>query len=126
MKKYINVKEHNLMKITGKSIGIRIKQVRGTDSQETAAKKTGVSISALRNYERDLRVPSLEIIDKIAKTYRISPALIAYGDESNLVDNEKLNLINRIMMFDNEEKKAITLIINALEIQSIIHKQDKR
>lgn len=116
----------DLMKITGKTIGTRIRQVRGIDSQEDLAKKTGISISAIRNYERDLRIPSIETIDKIAKTYGINPILITYGNVQNLVDDEKLDMINRIMMLDEEEKKAMKTCLKGMEMLCIIKRQQER
>lgn len=121
-----NIRVTDLMKITGKSIGTRIRQVRNIDSQEELAKKTGISISAIRNYERDLRTPSIETIEKIAKTYGISPVLITYGNIQNLVDNEKLDMINRIMMLDEEEKKAMKTCLKGMEMLCIIKKQQEK
>ncbi len=121
-----NIKVSDLMKITGKDIGTRIKQVRGNDSQEKASKKTGVSIAALRGYELNKNEPSLTAIKKIAKAYCVNPILIAFGDEQNLIDDEKLDMINRIMMLDKKEKETLKEVLKAMEIQCVLKRQQEK
>lgn len=50
--------------------GAKLKELRGTKSQETVANDVGISVSALGMYETEQRVPRDEIKIRLANYYQ--------------------------------------------------------
>lgn len=62
--------------------GDRIKMVRGTLSREKFSALTGISKTALVNYETGLRTPSADYLAKVLEEYpHISPAWLLMGED---------------------------------------------
>ena len=77
-----------------KTLGERIKYLRGQDSQEVFAAKLGVSKGALGGYERDENSPSAEVVLKICSAANISAEWLVFGpvrDGSTLYDGSALH-----------------------------------
>ncbi|WP_296639956.1 helix-turn-helix transcriptional regulator [Roseinatronobacter sp.] len=73
-----------------KTLGKRIKLLRGTLSQEEFAKKVGISRASLANYETGRTIPSKEVIEKIEEiSGRIPPAVLA-GEQLKIVGIEQI------------------------------------
>ena len=87
-----------------KTLGKRIKLLRGSLSQEEFAKRVGISRASLANYETGRTIPSKEVIEKIEESSgRISPTVLAgeqlkivgieeLAEQLGLSDDERLNL----------------------------------
>ncbi len=60
-------------------VGNRIKKLREPLTQVEFAKKIGVSLTALQNYESGLRVPKGDVLYRITTICESSPDLILYG-----------------------------------------------
>lgn len=62
-----NVLEYNLMKE-------KLKELRKINkyTQKELSTKLGITLSAYSNYEQGIREPSIEIIIKLVKIYRVS------------------------------------------------------
>lgn len=61
------------------SLGSRIRQIRGTESQETFAARIGVSKGSIGGYERDENSPSADVILKICSKANISVEWLMTG-----------------------------------------------
>lgn len=55
-----------------KSIGTKLRELRGNKSRAEVAKAIGVSVSAIAMYETDARIPKDDIKVKIARYYKRS------------------------------------------------------
>lgn len=62
------------------TIGQRIRQLRGEMTQEEAAKRIGVTKTALSMYENDERVPRDEIKKRIAALFGQTVGSLFYGE----------------------------------------------
>lgn len=54
------------------SIGKRLKELRGTDSQESIATTLGVSRASYSHYENDRVEPDIKLIQRMAKHFNVS------------------------------------------------------
>ncbi|WP_299396296.1 helix-turn-helix transcriptional regulator [uncultured Desulfovibrio sp.] len=61
------------------SLGSRIRQIRGAESQETFAARIGVSKGSIGGYERDENSPSADVILKICSKANISVEWLMTG-----------------------------------------------
>ncbi|MCG6216248.1 LexA family transcriptional regulator [Vibrio furnissii] len=58
---------------------------------EDVGKSLGMSQSTFSNYENGLRIPSLDVIERIAKFYKVSPAYISgFSDYKGNTDSDAL------------------------------------
>lgn len=60
------------------SIGMKLRALRGSKSQQKVADDLGITKSALSMYERNQRVPRDEIKIRIAEYYNVSVSEIFY------------------------------------------------
>ena len=69
-------------RIKNLNLGERIKKVREEKGikQKDLADKIGISYVMLSQYERGVRTPKYEMIDKIAKSLDIDPFYLMYGE----------------------------------------------
>jgi transcriptional regulator with XRE-family HTH domain len=64
-----------------KSLGRRIRQLRGFDAtQEVFAKKLGISQSQLSKYERGTVAPPADVLMRIKEQFRVSIDWLLTGD----------------------------------------------
>ena len=80
-------------------IGARIKQIRGSQTQQEFADLLGIGRTTLINYEGNSRVPDAELLIKLHILYKIQPLWLLTGqgedvsgvklkpDEAALLDN---------------------------------------
>lgn len=61
------------------SIGMKLRALRGSKSQQQVADDLGITKSALSMYERNQRVPRDEIKVRIAAYYNVSVSEIFYA-----------------------------------------------
>lgn len=87
------------------SILNRIKEISNNDSFYTISKNTGISNSMLSNIRLKKTYPSLQLLDKISKTYNSTGFYLKYGKESpTLHKKEKSALIYENILNLMEEK----------------------
>lgn len=65
-------------------IGARIRSLRGDESQESFAKRAGITRSALANYELNRTRPKRHILEKIANAGGVSWLALSDGTASDL------------------------------------------
>lgn len=98
------------------NIGERIIQLRKQQnlSQDELAKKAGVSRTIIGNYERNTNTPSIEVLLKLAKVFNVSvDYLIGEGDLAAL-NKDLLKRIEEIEKLDQETKKHLFFLIDAV------------
>lgn len=61
------------------SIGAKLKELRGTKTQQEVADDIGITKSALAMYERDERVPRDEVKVRIAEYYGVSLVFLFFN-----------------------------------------------
>lgn len=61
--------------------GTRLKELRGSKSQESVANDLGISVSALGMYETEQRVPRDEIKIRLANYYGVSVQSLFFAQE---------------------------------------------
>ena len=61
-----------------KTVGKRLRTLRGSRSQQEVADAIGISQSAYANYEADLRIPRDKIKIRIAEYYKRSVATLFF------------------------------------------------
>lgn len=62
------------------SVGAKLKELRGSRTQQEVANEVGISKSALAMYERDERIPRDEIKIRLANFYGKSVQFIFYSE----------------------------------------------
>ena len=74
-------------RIKNLNLGERIKKVREEKGikQKDLADKIGISYVMLSQYERGVRTPKYEMIDKIAKSLDIDPFYLMYGENDPML-----------------------------------------
>ena len=60
-------------------LGHRLKQIRGSLSQERFAKSLGIHKNTLVRYEKGERLPDSRFLARVCKTYRVNPAWLLTG-----------------------------------------------
>ena len=79
------------------SASIKDLRIKHGLTQEAFAEKLGISINGVSNIERNRYQPTAKMIDKICKTFNISPAqLLVTKSENNkeIIDNINILLAN--------------------------------
>lgn len=68
------------------NIGERIKEIRLKKgvTQKELAKRLGIATNSLSRYEIGERIPSLEMIEKIALALDVSPSVLIFGEANSL------------------------------------------
>jgi len=61
------------------STGAKLKELRGTKTQQEAAEGIGITKSALAMYERDERIPRDEVKVRIADYYGVSVLFLFFN-----------------------------------------------
>lgn len=64
------------------SIGSRIRQIRGEESQESFAQRIGIHKNTLGSYERGVRVPDGDLLADICTTFGVSAEWLLLGKGS--------------------------------------------
>lgn len=62
-------------------IAKRLTELRGTTSREEVAKRCGITISALSNYENGIRIPRDEVKIRLAEFYHKSVQSIFFEEK---------------------------------------------
>lgn len=96
------------------NIGAKITQLRKklNLSQAALAKKVGGSRTIIGNYERDLNVPSLDMIVKLADVFKVSTDYLISDGKFAQYDKEVLKRIDDIEQLDSETKSKLFFLID--------------
>ena len=63
------------------TFGARLRALRGEQYQKTLADELGISRAALGYYEKATRTPDIEILEKVCKHFKVSPAfMLGFSD----------------------------------------------
>lgn len=78
----------------GESLGKRIKEARGSLTQDEFARAIGVSKISLSRYEHDERTPDAAVLIRICETYGIDPAGLLMGGTGDKTETNRNETIN--------------------------------
>ncbi|MFR8387403.1 MAG: helix-turn-helix domain-containing protein [Lachnospirales bacterium] len=113
-------------RIKNLNLGERIKKVREEKGikQKDLADKIGISYVMLSQYERGVRTPKYEMIDKIAKSLDIDPFYLMYGENDPM-----LSVTNFVKEFNNSTElinQKIDMVLKAFDINNIKYEISKQ
>lgn len=96
------------------NIGERIAQLRKQHnlSQDELAKKAEVSRTIIGNYERNANTPSIEVVIKLAKVFKVSVDYIIGEGQLAAIDKDLLNRIEDIERLDEATKQHLFFLID--------------
>lgn len=69
------------------TIGIRIRELRGTQSRKQFSELLGIHPQTLYLYEKEKRIPEREIIEKICNRLKIDVSWLIFGETPSVVKN---------------------------------------
>ncbi len=99
-------------------MGERLRKARGDMTREELSGLIECSLSSIKNWENGKSEPPLSILIRIAKVTRTNPIRLAFGDMSELEDEEQAELVNAILGLEEDEKKTAKEVIQALSLKS--------
>jgi len=73
---------------TAKHVAIRIRNLRGTETQKDFAKKLGVSPQAVSDWENAVKMPRMGVIEKLSELYNVPKSYII-GEGSYIPEPKK-------------------------------------
>jgi transcriptional regulator with XRE-family HTH domain len=82
-------------------------------SQAALGKKVDTSGDIIGRYERDIMMPSIEVIMKIADALNVSIDFLV-GKTTLELDTDTLKRVEEVSKLNNEEKDKIFMVIDAL------------
>ena len=82
-------------------------------SQSALGKKVDTSGDIIGRYERDIMMPSIEVIMKIADALNVSIDFLV-GKTTLELDNNVLKRVEEVSKLNDEEKDKIFMVIDAL------------
>lgn len=99
-------------------------------TQETLAKKVGVIQSNVYRWERDIVVPSIETIKKIAEALSVSVDGLLFTEKERkklkVTDKELLSKLADIDKLTPEDRTTIVNLIDALRLKNVIALQKQK
>jgi len=107
------------MNIGGKIIQLR-KQLKM--SQLELAKEVGASRTIIGNYERNSNAPSIEMVLKLSKVFRVSTDFLIGEGKLAQYDNEVLKRIEDVQNLDSDTKSKLFFLIDNI-VQNFKTKQ---
>jgi transcriptional regulator with XRE-family HTH domain len=108
-----------------KTIGKRIKRIRQERgwSQAQLATKLNVHQKQISGYERNLHIPSTEVLIKIAKTFNLSLDFLVFEDRNesvgvNIGDIELLQKLEEIDKLSEQDKNTVKAVLDTFITKS--------
>ena len=101
------------------SLGSRLRELRENRGlyQKDVATEIGVSPGAISYYEKDIKKPGREVLDKLANFYGVTTDFLLNGKDNTLSDIEEkfpegVQILRRASyeLFEEDKKKMIKLI----------------
>ncbi|MCP4136195.1 MAG: helix-turn-helix transcriptional regulator [bacterium] len=103
------------------SIGSKIREIRKSRnfSQGDLAERLGAYLTNISRYERDLQIPSAEIIKKLAVIFEVSADYFLFDEVSEsasakIKDKTLLEFVERVDNLPNEQKKLVVGVMDAV------------
>ena len=116
------------MKEVNIKIGKRIKETRLKKQlqQNEFSKLTGIAATKLSDYERDIIIPSVQSLVKIASVLDVTVDYLIFGklDEKakkEITDKELFNNFSKVNDLPDEDKKIINYVIKSILLASKIN-----
>lgn len=103
------------------SFGKRIAKIRKdlNLTQQDFAEKVEVHISNIKRYEKDITLPNIDILAKIAKAIGISCDELVFEDgdgiaSAKIMDKELLKRFEKISTLREEERDAVKIMLDSI------------
>lgn len=108
--KYKEDKKYKVL--TVRTLGERLRELRGANSTANFAEKINVSAGALNNYENDKTEPNLSTLIQISELYKVRMEWLALGKEPKYINekrNEEEKTANCQQFLENKNTQAIEI-----------------
>jgi transcriptional regulator with XRE-family HTH domain len=91
-------------------------------TQKDFAKSIGVHFSHMSRYERDISLPSVDVIKKIAQVFNVTTDYLLRDDaaavlETNIADPELLELFTVVSRMPEKERAAIKVVLESMVVK---------
>lgn len=86
-------------------------------SQNQLAKEIGVHVTQLRRYEAGTSQPTLEVLRKLARSLRVSADVLLFEEGERGPDEDFRLHFEALSRLDQEERKVIKVVLEALLLQ---------
>lgn len=96
----------------------RLKKARGEITREKFAELIGTSESTIKNWESGRTEPRVSDILKISKVTNENPVYLAFGDMSEIENEEQIELTSAILSLEDKDLETAREMIKALSLQS--------
>jgi transcriptional regulator with XRE-family HTH domain len=100
--------------------GDNLKRIRTEKnlSQGELAGLLGMHATHLSRYERDVALPSVEVLAKIAEKLDVTTDMLIYGStddkvKSRIKDNDLLNMFSKVQALDKNELNCVKSLLEA-------------
>jgi transcriptional regulator with XRE-family HTH domain len=102
------------------NFGDNLKRIRTEKnlSQGELADQLGMHATHLSRYERNVALPSIEVLTKISDVLDVSTDQLIYGSKSekaknNIKDQELLSMFNKVQQLDKTELSCVKSLLEA-------------
>lgn len=109
MVKNFSLENEKNFSITG-TVGDRIRQVRGSETQTTFAERLGITQRAVVNYETGGRVPKKSVLGKMSEQYGVNTDWLLTGEGEKLLPGSSFSEKDNTQqpeIIDSGEKKLL-------------------
>jgi transcriptional regulator with XRE-family HTH domain len=117
------------MTINSRSVGERVKSVRGELSQEAFAKLLNISRNSLIRYESGERVPDAELLVKLNVLYNVQPLWLLTGAYEALpegLDKNETFVIETLRNLDDAGRQGVYLVFERLAGHPVVQSNKSR
>lgn len=88
-------------------------------TQKQLARIVGVHFSHMSRYERELSLPSIDVIKKLAQMFSVSADYLLFDDSdemirANIADQELLQHFERIAQMSDREKAVVKAVLEGI------------
>lgn len=121
-----------MQKITApmSSFGEHLKQIRISRdiSQGELAERMGIHPTHISRYERNLTVPSVDVVKKLADILEVTTDALVYGSadekaQSKLEDSELLNMFKKAQALNESDRNCVKSLLRAFIFQRDMQQQ---
>lgn len=96
----------------------RLKKARGEITREKFAEMVGTSESTIKNWELGKTEPRVSDILKISKVTNQNPVYLAFGDLTEIENEEQIELTSAILSLEDKDLETAKEMIKALSLRS--------
>jgi len=112
------------------NFGENLKQIRVVKniSQGKLAELLNIHATHISRYERNLTVPSIDVVKKLADVLEVSTDDLVYGNlgakaNAKIQDTELLNIFSKAQNLDKQDKDCIKSLLKAFIFQKEMQRQ---